>query len=134
MSAKEIDWSNLGFGYIKTDWRYVANYKDGKWDDGTLSQDENIVLNECAGVLQYAQTCFEGLKAYTTEDGRVVIKLESDFIRTMVSREGAPEALRAALSVLLGHKLESDAVCFEVENAPVTGDSLLDLIIEAAEE
>ena len=72
MSAKEIDWSNLGFGYIKTDWRYVANYKDGKWDDGTLSQDENIVLNECAGVLQYAQTCFEGLKAYTTEDGRIV--------------------------------------------------------------
>ena len=72
MSAKEIDWSNLGFGYIKTDWRYVANYKDGKWDDGTLSQDENIVLNECAGVLQYAQTCFEGLKAYTTEDGKIV--------------------------------------------------------------
>ena len=72
MSAKEIDWSNLGFGYIKTDWRYVANYKDGKWDDGALSQDENIVLNECAGVLQYAQTCFEGLKAYTTEDGKIV--------------------------------------------------------------
>ena len=72
MSVKEIDWSNLGFGYIKTDWRYVANYKDGKWDEGTLSQDENIVLNECAGVLQYAQTCFEGLKAYTTEDGKIV--------------------------------------------------------------
>ncbi len=72
MSAKEIDWSNLGFGYVKTDWRYVANYKDGKWDEGTLTDNENIVLNECAGVLQYAQTCFEGLKAYTTEDGKVV--------------------------------------------------------------
>lgn len=72
MSAKEIDWSNLGFGYMKTDWRYVANYKDGKWDEGTLTDNENIVLNECAGVLQYAQTCFEGLKAYTTEDGRIV--------------------------------------------------------------
>ena len=72
MSAKEIDWSNLGFGYVKTDWRYVANYKDGKWDEGTLTDDENIVLNECAGVLQYAQTCFEGLKAYTTEDGKIV--------------------------------------------------------------
>lgn len=72
MSAKEIDWSNLGFGYIKTDWRYVANYKDGKWDEGTLTDNENIVMNECACVLQYAQTCFEGLKAYTTEDGRVV--------------------------------------------------------------
>ncbi|MBQ7346938.1 MAG: branched-chain amino acid aminotransferase [Clostridia bacterium] len=72
MSAKEIDWSSLGFGYVKTDLRYVANYKDGKWDDGALTDNENIVLNECAGVLQYAQTCFEGLKAYTTEDGRIV--------------------------------------------------------------
>ena len=72
MCAKNIDWSNLGFGYMKTDWRYVANYKDGKWDDGALTGDETITMNECAGVLQYAQTCFEGLKAYTTADGRIV--------------------------------------------------------------
>ena len=72
MCAKNIDWSNLGFGYVKTDWRYVSNYKDGQWDDGTLTGDETIVMNECAGVLQYAQTCFEGLKAYTTSDGRIV--------------------------------------------------------------
>src|SRR5699024_4989057 len=72
MEKKNIDWSNLGFGYIETDKRYVANYKDGKWDDGELISDANIVLNECAGVLQYAQTVFEGLKAYTTEDGRIV--------------------------------------------------------------
>jgi branched-chain amino acid aminotransferase len=72
MSAKNIDWSNLGFGYVKTDWRYVANYKDGKWDAGALTDENMITMSECAGVLQYAQTCFEGLKAYTTEDGRVV--------------------------------------------------------------
>ena len=72
MSAKELDWSNLGFGYIKTDFRYVANYQNGEWDAGTLTSDETITMNECAGVLQYAQTCFEGLKAYTTEDGRIV--------------------------------------------------------------
>jgi len=72
MEKKNIDWANLGFGYIKTDWRYVSNYKNGAWDDGELSADANIVLNECAGVLQYAQTCFEGLKAYTTEDGHIV--------------------------------------------------------------
>ena len=70
--TKNIDWANLGFGYVKTDYRYVANYKDGKWDSGTLTSDENIVLNESAGVLQYAQTCFEGMKAYRTADGRVV--------------------------------------------------------------
>ena len=72
MEKKNIDWSNLGFGYQVTDKRFVANYKDGAWDDGVLTEDATITLTECAGVLQYAQTCFEGLKAYTTEDGRTV--------------------------------------------------------------
>lgn len=69
---KEIDWSSLGFGYLKTDYRYISNFKDGKWDDGVLSEDETVTINESAGVLQYAQTCFEGLKAYRTVDGHVV--------------------------------------------------------------
>ena len=73
MEKKNIDWSSLGFGYIKTDKRFVANYKDGAWDNGTLTEDDKVVINECAGVLQYAQTCFEGLKAYTTEDGHIVM-------------------------------------------------------------
>lgn len=70
--TKNIDWANLGFGYMKTDYRFVANYKDGKWDEGAITTDENIVMNECACVLQYAQTCFEGMKAYRTADGKVV--------------------------------------------------------------
>ena len=69
---KDIDWKNLGFGYIKTDYRFVSNYKDGKWDNGILSTDDTVTMSECAGVLQYAQTCFEGLKAYTTVDGKTV--------------------------------------------------------------
>lgn len=73
MEKKSIDWGNIGFGYIQTDYRYVSNYKNGAWDEGGLTQDANIVLNECAGVLQYAQTVFEGLKAYTTSDGRTVV-------------------------------------------------------------
>ena len=72
MEKKDIDWGNLGFGYIKTDKRYVATYKDGKWDDGALTDDATITMSECACVLQYAQTIFEGIKAYTTEDGRIV--------------------------------------------------------------
>ena len=72
MEKKDIDWCNLGFGYIATDKRYVSNYKDGAWDEGVLTDDANVVISECAGVLQYAQTVFEGLKAYTTEDGRIV--------------------------------------------------------------
>ena len=70
--TKDIDWSSLGFGYIKTDYRYVSNYKNGAWDEGACITDSNIVLNESACVLQYAQTCFEGLKAYRTVDGKVV--------------------------------------------------------------
>lgn len=50
----------------------MANYRNGAWDDGALTTDANITMNECAGVLQYAQTCFEGMKAYTTEDGHIV--------------------------------------------------------------
>ena len=72
MEKKNIDWSNLGFGYVKTDYRYVSNYKNGVWDEGELTTDDKVTISECAGVLQYAQTCFEGLKAYTTEDGHIV--------------------------------------------------------------
>lgn len=72
MEKKDLDWSNIGFSYMPTDRRYVANYKDGKWDEGGLTSDPNVVINECAGILQYCQECFEGLKAYTTEDGSIV--------------------------------------------------------------
>ena len=72
MEKKNIDWSSLGFGYVKTDYRYVSNFKDGAWDEGGLTTDDTITLSECAGVLQYAQTVFEGMKAYTTEDGHIV--------------------------------------------------------------
>lgn len=63
----------LGFGYVESPYRYIAKYKDGKWGEGYLSKDPNIVLNESACVLQYAQTCFEGLKARRTKDGRIAI-------------------------------------------------------------
>ena len=72
MEKKDINWADLGFGYVQTEQRYVSNYKDGAWDAGKLTADATITLNECACVLQYAQTCFEGLKAYTTVDGRTV--------------------------------------------------------------
>ena len=72
MAKKDIDWGSLGFGYMETDYRYLASFKDGKWDEGAVITDPNVTLNECACVFQYAQTVFEGLKAYTTEDGRTV--------------------------------------------------------------
>ena len=73
MEKKNLDWANLSFGYIKTDKRFVSNYKNGAWDEGTITEDDKIVMSECAGVLQYAQTCFEGMKAYKTKDGKIVV-------------------------------------------------------------
>ena len=72
MEKKNIDWGNLGFGYMETEKRFVSNYKNGAWDEGVLTSDATVTISECAGVLQYAQTCFEGMKAYTTEDGHIV--------------------------------------------------------------
>lgn len=72
MEKKNLDWENIGFNYHKTDYRYVANYKDGAWSKGELTQEADIVLNECSSILQYSQQVFEGLKAYTTADGHIV--------------------------------------------------------------
>ncbi len=72
MAKQNIDWGNLGFGYIETAASYVSNYKDGKWDEGGLTADHTVTMSECAGVLQYSQSVFEGLKAYETVDGRIV--------------------------------------------------------------
>lgn len=70
--SKDIDWGSLGFGYIPTEYRYVARFKDGKWDEGGLETTSTITLSECACVFQYCQACFEGLKAYYTEEGNIV--------------------------------------------------------------
>ncbi len=72
MSKMNMDWANIGFNYHTAEFRYVSNFKDGKWDDGCLTKDATVVLSEDAGVLHYAQEVFEGLKAYETEDGHIV--------------------------------------------------------------
>lgn len=72
MEKKNLDWANMDFAYHPTDMRYVSNWKNGAWDEGGLTSDNMIVVNECATVFQYAQTIFEGLKAYTTESGHIV--------------------------------------------------------------
>lgn len=72
VEKKDLDWGNLSFSYMETDYSYVSNWKDGEWDEGTLTPDHTVTMSECAGILHYCQECFEGLKAYTTESGDVV--------------------------------------------------------------
>lgn len=69
--AKNIDWSKLGFSYIKTDFRYISRWKDGAWDDGELVEDNMLLISEASTALHYGQQCFEGLKAYRTKDGKI---------------------------------------------------------------
>ena len=66
-----IDWGNLGFNYIKTDYRYISVWKDGKWDDGKLTEDNKITISEGSPALHYGQQSFEGLKAYRTKEGKI---------------------------------------------------------------
>ena len=96
MSKKNLDWANIGFGYMVADKRYVSNFKDGKWDDGCLTEDSKVVLSEDSGVLHYAQECFEGLKAYETEDGRL---LHSDLTSMLREWLIQPRDLRCLLSL-----------------------------------
>ena len=72
LEKKDLDWAKLGFAYQPTDFSYVCNYKDGAWGEGELTSDHTLRLSECAGIFHYCQEVFEGLKAYTTKDGRIV--------------------------------------------------------------
>ena len=72
MEKKDLDWGNLSFAYMHTDYSYVCNYKDGAWEEGGLTSDHTVTLSECAGLLHYCQEVFEGLKAYTTKNGDIV--------------------------------------------------------------
>ena len=67
----DLDWNNLGFEYIKTDFRYISTWKDGSWDNGSLTDDNYLHISEASCALHYGQQCFEGLKAYRTKDGSI---------------------------------------------------------------
>ncbi|GAB6085711.1 branched-chain amino acid aminotransferase [Alkaliphilus crotonatoxidans] len=71
MKTVSIDWSKLGFGYMKTDLRYVSKWKDGQWDEGSLVEDNTLTISEASTALHYGQQCFEGLKAYRRQDGKI---------------------------------------------------------------
>lgn len=67
----ELDWENLGFSYHKLPYRYVSHFKDGKWDEGELTENATLTISESSPALHYGQQAFEGLKAYRTKDGSI---------------------------------------------------------------
>lgn len=71
MENLTIDWTNLGFDYIKTDLRYISVWENGEWDNGVLIKDNTLCIEEGSPALHYGQQCFEGLKAYRTKSGEI---------------------------------------------------------------
>lgn len=66
-----IDWENLGFEYMNLPYRFIAHFKDGQWDEGSLTEDTTLHLSESSPALHYGQQAFEGLKAYRTKSGEI---------------------------------------------------------------
>lgn len=89
MGKVDLDWGNIGFLYRKTDYRYVAYWKDGAWGKGTLRDDNMVTITEGSPVFHYGQACFEGLKAQTTPDGRVLIFRPDENAKRMNRSAGA---------------------------------------------
>ncbi len=86
---KELDWSNLSFGYIPTDYNVRCYYKDGKWGEIEVSNSETINIHIAATALHYGQEIFEGLKAFRGKDGKVrIFRLEENAKRIINSANG----------------------------------------------
>ena len=106
LSKKPLKWAELGFQYIKTDFRYSAVFQDGDWLPGGLISEEIMLIHEGAPSLHYAQQCFEGMKAQTTKDGRVVLfrpTLNSERMNRTASRLLMPEVPQIYRSLLCWH-------------------------------
>jgi len=94
VNKKPLNWAELGFQYVKTDFRFTATHIDGEWQSGKLIEDENISIHEGAPSLHYAQQCFEGMKAQTAEDGRILLfrpELNSERMNRTAARLLMPE-------------------------------------------
>lgn len=86
---KEIDWSNLSFGYLKTDYNVRCYYRDGKWGEIEVSSEETINVHMAATCLHYGQEAFEGLKAYRCKDGKIrIFRMEANAERLQSTCRG----------------------------------------------
>ena len=110
MKALDLDWSNLSFGYMKTDYNVRCYYRNGEWGEVEVSDSENITLHMAATCLHYGQEAFEGLKAFRGKDGKVrIFRLEANAERLQSTCDGilmpqlpTPHAVTAAAEASRG--------------------------------
>ena len=89
MANKELDWSNIGFGYIPTDYNVRCYYKDGKWGEIEVSSSDIINIHMAATALHYGQEIFEGLKAFRGKDDKIrIFRVNENAERIRQSAEG----------------------------------------------
>jgi branched-chain amino acid aminotransferase len=89
IEMKNIDWSNLSFGYMPTDYNVRCYYRDGKWGEIEVCSEETINLHMAATCLHYGQEAFEGLKAYRGKDGKVrVFRMDENAARLQSTCRG----------------------------------------------
>ncbi|MFC4665172.1 branched-chain amino acid aminotransferase [Falsiporphyromonas endometrii] len=86
---ENINWSEIGFGYIKTDYNVRCYYRNGKWGELEVSSSEYLNIHMAATCLHYGQEAFEGLKAFRGKDGKVrIFRIEENAKRMQRSCEG----------------------------------------------
>ncbi|QGM80910.1 branched-chain amino acid aminotransferase [Otariodibacter oris] len=110
--TKNIDWQNLGFSYIKTDYRFIAHWKNGEWNEGELTQDDTLHIHEGSPALHYGQQCFEGLKAYRCKDNSINLfrpeenakRLQKSCARLLMPQVPAELFIRACTEVVKANK------------------------------
>jgi branched-chain amino acid aminotransferase len=86
---KDLDWSNLSFGYMPTDYNVRCYYRNGKWGEIEVCSDEYIKLHMASTCLHYGQEAFEGLKAYRGKDGKVrVFRMDENAARLQSTCRG----------------------------------------------
>lgn len=86
---ENIDWSNLSFGYMPTDYNVRCTYKEGKWGDIVVTDSQSIDMHMAATCLHYGQEAFEGMKAFKGKDGKIrVFRLEENAARLQSSCRG----------------------------------------------
>ncbi len=116
---ENIDWKNLGFGYVKTDWNVRSTWRDGQWGKLESTQDENISIHMASTCLHYGQEAFEGLKAFRGADGKVRIFRIEENAKRMIS--SAEYTLMAAPSVELFTRAVIEAVKLNEKFIPPYG-------------
>ncbi|CDZ16330.1 Branched-chain amino acid aminotransferase [Candidatus Johnevansia muelleri] len=108
----QINWNSLGFSYIKTDWRYISYYKNNKWDDGKLIEDNKLYISEGSTALHYAQQCFEGLKAYRCRDGSInlfrpdqnAIRMQRSCSRLLMPKINCKKFIEACKQIVIANE------------------------------